>query len=365
MHIFVMALGTRGDVEPFWHLARTLQWRGHRVTFGTSAFHIQDDPALSWVQIGDGSKAQLLGVLEDMNRVPERADRANAFSEAWLAPQMRQGHAATVATAALNDYFISNVKLTMHRDGAVYPGVFVSYDPPATLAHLRAPGSHLHASRTLELVAMPRLLADPDNAWPDDFHFTGFWSRPAWPAPPPADLVEFVGEGADLFVLTMGSMVSFEVDALMRCFDAALERVGARAVVVGAWSGLGAGLSDTGRIKLVDEADYDWLFARARAVLHHGGSGTVAAAVHAGAPSILFPQVASQERWGALLTTAGICAGVFDTSQLDPEALALAMRRARYDEAMRTRAAALARAIEGDGGVKRAAALIEQHWRTL
>jgi len=57
MRIFILTLGTRGDFEPFWALGRELCARGHSVTIGTSAFHVQNDPALTWLPIGTGTMA--------------------------------------------------------------------------------------------------------------------------------------------------------------------------------------------------------------------------------------------------------------------------------------------------------------------
>ena len=365
MRIFVLALGTRGDFEPFWSLGQVLRRRGHQVTIGTSGFHIQRDPELAWVRIGEGSHAELVEVLRSLAGVPLRADRANAFVEGWVAPQLRAGKEATIAVAAQHDYFISNLKLPMRRNGAVYPGVFVSYDPPCDLEDLIRPGSHLHQNRTLELVAMPQALVDPERRWGPQFQFTGFWQRPAWSAPPAPALQAFVEASPAPIVMTMGSMVTFAAARLARCFGEALALCGRRGVLVGGWSALPAGPQEGGQLLVVDEADYAWLFARAAAVIHHGGAGTVAAVLRAGVPSILLPQIASQDSWGRLLTAANLCAGVLDTASLQAPQLAQAIQRALDDAAMRRSAVDWAPRVAADPGVERAADLIEAHWSSL
>ena len=49
--------------------------------------------------------------------------------------------------------------------------------------------------------------------------------------------------------------------------------------------------------QVVQEAPHEWLFPRCAAVVHHGGAGTTARALWAGAPSLIVTRGASHGRY--------------------------------------------------------------------
>merc|ERR1712062_882073 len=51
-------------------------------------------------------------------------------------------------------------------------------------------------------------------------------------------------------------------------------------------------------IILVQSAKHTWLFPRCRIIVHHGGSGTTAAALRSGVPCLICPVMADQSFWG-------------------------------------------------------------------
>lgn len=57
---------------------------------------------------------------------------------------------------------------------------------------------------------------------------------------------------------------------------------------------------------LDDVVDLYRLLCRASVAIHHGGSGTVATAIHAGIPQIIFPQHFDQFSWAERIEHAGI-----------------------------------------------------------
>lgn len=365
MRIFILTLGTRGDFEPFWALGRLMRQRGHQVTIGTSAFHFQDDPSLNWVPVGAGTKSELLGLLRSLTDLDDRGQRAHAYGQKWVIPQIASAKAQISAVASKNDYFINNLKFSLMQGKAVFPGAFVSYDPPPSLAAARAWGSYSHGGRTLELVAMNRALIDPEAQWDAYFNFTGFWHQTGGRSPASAQLKSFLDQGGPPAVMTMGSMVTFDPGRLAQCFLQALQISGLRGIVVGGWSEQRGGLDRTGRMMVLPEVDYDWLFSRAACVLHHGGVGTVNSVLRAGVPSILLPQIPSQELWGKILMRENLCVGTFDTHSLDPKHLAGALRLAMNDVAVKSNALKWKTRLDSDPGISEAARLIEAHWEKV
>jgi UDP:flavonoid glycosyltransferase YjiC (YdhE family) len=370
MRIFILVLGTRGDFEPFWHLAHALRRRGHQVTIGTSGFHLQTDPFVDWVRIGNGSREELTALLASMAGVDgvPRGARAALVRERWITPQLASGVDAIVANAAAHDYCITNLHLPMQRDGKVYPATQVLYDPPEDDSAFALAARHADEPRILKLVVLNQALVDPDRSWDARYRFTGFWQPAARTAPPPPALTAFLDAGSAPAVLTMGSMATFDAARLAAQFRAALAAAGMRGVLVAGWSGLagdGDDHADGAALLTLAEADYGTLFARAACVIHHGGSGTVAAVMRAGVPSILLPQLGTQAQWGAILGRAGVCAAVLDSDTLETGRLADAMRRARDDGDLRRRCRDWAGTLGADNGAELAARTIESHWRTL
>jgi len=51
---------------------------------------------------------------------------------------------------------------------------------------------------------------------------------------------------------------------------------------------------------------HEWLFPRCAGVLHHGGSGTTGAALHAGVPQCVAPMIFDQHTWAAAVAALGV-----------------------------------------------------------
>jgi hypothetical protein len=88
--VFILSLGTRGDVELFVMLGRALRRRGHRVVLGTSPFYAATvrDAGLGFTAIGHGAREELLTVLRSLASVSGGAERTRAFYRGWRQPQL-------------------------------------------------------------------------------------------------------------------------------------------------------------------------------------------------------------------------------------------------------------------------------------
>lgn len=388
MHLFILTLGTRGDLELFRLLGRELHRRGHRVVLGSSPFYAEAIRAagLEFVAIGDGTRGELLAVLHSLRGEADRTQRIWQYFQQWAYPQFMRDKDRIQALAEGADYFISNMKTVLRRRGEPIPGAFVTYDPPLDLDDLTAFGTGIPADRILDLVAMNRQLLDPKHQWGSQFHFTGFWrddTPPAWE--PSQELQAFLNAGPPPAVLTMGSMVMFDPAELAATFREALLLAKQRGIVVGGWSGLKPAearpqpeplrfflggkavqpAAPADPLLCVDEVPYDWLFPQASCILHHGGCGTVGAVVRAGKPSILLPQIMPQQLFGTLLGQAGIAAGMFEAQGLKPADLAEALRRTVEDPQYALRGRAWQQHLALDGGLSEAADRIEAHGQRL
>ena len=307
MNILILAMGTRGDLELFLALGRTLQARGHLVMLASSAAHagLVGGSGLGWEAVAGSDLDEIVGVLRSLAGVLDGRARTLGFYQRWLQPRLAEALPNVVRLAGRSDYFVSNLKIVLSRGDGVMPGASVTYDPPAELTDLARYGTREYGGRVLDLVAMPRGLVDPTGAWDPAFRFTGFWHNPSRLSPRPStELADFVEGGSPPVVLTMGSMAMLDPERLARVFAGAIGRIGRRGVLAAGWSGMAPGLRADGPLFVAGEVPYDWLFPRSACLIHHGGAGTVASALRAGKVSILLPQILAQEHFARALKLA-------------------------------------------------------------
>ena len=366
MQVLILVLGTQGDFELFLALASELRRRGHQIVLATSAFYSARvrDAGLKWTQVGNGTWTDLVSVLHSLSSVTDKTKRTYLYYKKWLQPQLSMSMDRITPLASGADYFISNLKLVLQRGDRILPGASVTYDPPAAVEDLAKYGSPKYQGRILDIVAMNKKLIDPQGLWGENYRFTGFWKgtrQPAWD--PPATLMEFLSDGPAPVVLTMGSMLMFDIDKLLHGVLQALGLAGQRAIIVGGWSDISRAAAPPASVYCTREIPYDWLFPKAACVIHHGGCGTVAAVLRAGKPSILLPQVACQQQFGRILLKENLATGMFDVSALDAGEMADAIRRAVTNERVSRSTRYWQGEVLREEGVAVAADLIEVHCR--
>jgi sterol 3beta-glucosyltransferase len=150
----------------------------------------------------------------------------------------------------------------------------------------------------------PALLPKP-RSWPDFIHVTGFWflDQGRWAAL--ADLEAFLDDGPPPVYIGFGSMVGSDPARLTEAVLGALSRSGARGLLLSGWGGLAqADLPES--IFQVEHAPHGWLFPRVAAVVHHGGAGTTAAGLRAGRPTVIVPFFGDQPFWGRIVAARGV-----------------------------------------------------------
>ena len=74
-------------------------------------------------------------------------------------------------------------------------------------------------------------------------------------------------------------------------------------------------------LKVVDFVPHHWLFPKAACVVHAGGSGTTAATLRAGVPSVVVPHILDQFVWGGLLRDCGCASHSIPYVELNSEGL--------------------------------------------
>lgn len=195
--------------------------------------------------------------------------------------------------------------------------------------------------------------------WAPHVHVTGYWVLPPDPAwRPDESLSAFLRAGAPPVYIGFGSMTPQRAERLTAIVVAALERTGQRGVLQRSWGALGAGAPPRMCLAL-DEVPHEWLFARMAALVHHGGAGTTGAALRSGVPSIVIPLSFDQPYWASRVAALGAGPHAVSRRRLTADRLARAIDLAISDPVMRDNAAALGAALRTERGVEKAVDVLE------
>lgn len=199
--------------------------------------------------------------------------------------------------------------------------------------------------------------------WGDHVHTTGYWTLDESSWDPPAALVKFLEAGDPPVFIGFGSMPVPDPQGTTALILEALRRTGRRGILGAGWAKIGAvELPET--VFALDYAPYAWLFPRMAAVIHHGGSGTTGFALRSGVPSMVVPFTADQPFWGR--RTHELCVGPTSIpfSKLTAENLAQAMAAMTRDSNMKSRADHLRITMAGENGVWGAVQVIQRYLET-
>ena len=203
------------------------------------------------------------------------------------------------------------------------------------------PFSRIVASRGILSAWSPRLLAAPPE-WHSSQSPLGFWrSRETGTLPP--DIERFLADGPPPVVIGFGSMRHDDPARLAREVVDGLRRAGRKGILLAGWSGLS--VSGGGDILAVEEVPLGGLLPRAAAIVHHGGVGTVGAALHAGTPQVISPFFGDQSFWAGRLRELGVAPRPL--MRITGEALA---ERLRAADALADTAGALGEVMADEDG---------------
>ena len=227
---------------------------------------------------------------------------------------------------------------------------------------LKSPLAEIHRRR------LPLLLGWSRHVIPRDPHTeyrmptTGYWfldHEEDWE--PSERLRTFLESGEPPVALGLGSMTGVEAAETGRIVSTtaeALGRTGLRGVLISDHAGVDDALPDN-VVRVPGEVPYDWLFPRVAAAVHHGGAGTVAAALRAGTPSVVVPVLPDQAFWAHRVSSLG--AGPSLQKRPATEGHSAAILQAATSPGIRRRCESLAAQIKAEDGVSRAIEAFESH----
>jgi UDP:flavonoid glycosyltransferase YjiC (YdhE family) len=415
MRIAIIALGSRGDVQPYVALGKGLQDAGHEVRLVThedfaalAAAHGLDCYTVRGSVQAVAESEEMRALLAKGNFLAITARTAKEAKRAvrhWAEDGLAACRGVELLIAGIGGLFIGlalaekldvplmQAHLVPFTPTGDFPGVLLPVALPRLGAGANRLSHHLvrqvmwQGSRAADNLARREVLHLPpaplsgpfNNArgrqlpvlygfsstviprpadWDGNTHVTGYWflDSPADWTPLPA-LSAFLEDGPPPVYVGFGSMSSRQPEETADLVLRALAETGQRAVMLTGWAGLRKdNLPDS--IHMVDAVPHDWLFPRVAAVVHHGGVGTTAAGLRAGVPSILVPFFADQPFWAGRVRALGVGPDAIPRRELTAGRLAQALHTAVADEALRRRAAEVGALIRAEDGVGRAVALI-------
>jgi len=208
----------------------------------------------------------------------------------------------------------------------------------------------------------PTILPKPDD-WGDNIDVTGYWflnQTEGWQ--PPAALIDFISAGSKPIYIGFGSMNSQNAQATTDLIIQALKATHQRAVLATGWGGLEP-LQQTDQLIAVNDVPHDWLFPQMAAVVHHGGAGTTAAGLRAGIPSVIVPFYMDQPFWGYRVAQLHAGPTPIPHNALTVEKLSNAIQAALNNPLIQKDAAVIGRAIRSENGVSVAVEKINSYLR--
>lgn len=414
MRIALLAMGSRGDVQPYVALGVALKAAGYDVVLAapldalplaaehglaTVPFAVdvraasQDGAILDWQ--ADGSRgvrhevrhlstlAELVApaVAEGLLEAAEGADLVVSGALTYGAAQVVAEHRGLRHVLGLLAPAVPSVdgRSTMFaaRSGGRNPlnllgagvGALAAYSvfrPTSRLVRgrLGLPAGAFtdylrQARRTPTLLAVSPAVVPPARDWGRQVRVTGWWTLPRVEgySPPPC-LAEFLAAGPPPVYVGFGSMMSRDPQEATRTILAAVRRAGVRALLAPGWTGLRSDdLQDS--VHLVQDVPHDWVLPQVAAVVHHGGSGTTAAAVRSGRPQVVVPHVGDQFYWARRMHELGVAAAPIRRHELDAEVLTAALTRVLSDPSVITLAQDLGAIVAAEDGTALAVELVD------
>lgn len=421
MKIFMLTIGTRGDVQPFIALGRALKAEGYSVTLATSSSfetlisghgldygYISND-LLDLMDSAEGRQAMeetvgILGTVRSMAKLAQEGNRINRkiLIESWEAAEKAQpdliiyhpkafgaSHIAErlripavmavmqpmiVPTSAMPPIGIPALKLGGWYNRLGYRLIKMGYNAyrgmtntfrEETLKIDKLSGSDdvlstLKGQPVPVMHAFSQHILPRPHDWPDYAHLTGYWfleDSESWKAP--ADLLAFLDAGDAPVYIGFGSMAGRDPQRLGRIVIEALQKAKVRGVIATGWGGINTDdLPDT--IFRIEQAPHDWLFPRMTAVVHHGGAGTTAATLRASRPAVICSFMGDQPFWGNQIQAMGLGSGPIPQKRLTADRLAAAIIEVTTNPAIRQNAEVLGERIRQEDGIGNAVTLIEK-----
>jgi sterol 3beta-glucosyltransferase len=405
MKIALLTLGTRGDVQPFAVLGKALKNRGHEVTL-CSAMNFADfirSYDLNFVPV-DADFQEILNS-EEGKKMMRNPFSARKHLNRLIFPMMRdalmkfynlskQSDAVLFHVKAMADFYADGLSSRLIRANVV-PAIEPTNEFVNPIVSFMGLPSFLNKTSYrlsdlgMKMMSKPikqfrqeigldgkykkqllpsiyglssHFLPRPKD-YPANSFYTGFWFENST-AELEKELTEFVTRGEPPLLFTLGSMPFESKLDLPKALERMTKLLKIRIVVVKGWGLTGAAtLTQNVNIKVVDSAPYDKLMPHVKAVVHHGGIGTVAECLRAGKPflscPVLYP-LGDQHFWGTVAYKQKLALKPMPLKKMTEDKLINAVNDLLRNEELYVNCKLLRERIKYENGVAQAIELTER-----
>lgn len=402
MHITILALGSRGDIQPYATLGNGLKSAGHQVRFITfesfASFAAENKLDFHPIQ-GDAQALVASGGADMLGLMRSFGSLAEGYARDLSAPQLGETDLIiNQLPAGLYGFDLAEKYGVPMAQAAVIPLARTRMFPLMGFPKLNLPGYNRATyylgeqmawqmfrtvinrwrKQTLNLLPLPiagyfgqlgthqipivngfsRHVVPRPADWNGHIHITGYWFPEDTHWQPPSDLSAFIEAGNPPVFIGFGSMPIKDPQRTTNIILEALEQTGQRGILHMGWGGLGnQALPDN--VFKIDYAPYDWLFPRMAMVIHHGGSGTTAYGLRSGVPSCAVSFVFDQHYWGERIAELGVGPKPIRYKELTAERLQETIRCGVGNSQIQQKAAELGQKIRTENGIENALSVFE------
>ena len=402
MHITILALGSRGDVQPYAVLGSGLKAAGHQVRFITfeSFRSLVAEQALDFFPIsGDAEALVANGGANTLGLVRSFTNLAKGYAcdlssptlgetdliinqlpgglygfdlaEKYNVPMMLASVIPLARTSSMPLMGFPGLSLPHYNKLSYSLGekalwlMFRSVINHWRIETLKLPPvsakgyfDQLGTRQFPILNGFSRHVVPRPADWNEHIHITGYWFPEEHQWQPPQDLMDFLDKGTPPVFIGFGSMPIKNPQNTTQVILEALKRSGQRGILHTGWGGLGdIPLPD--HVYKIKYAPYSWLFPRMAMTIHHGGSGTTAFGLRSGKPSCVVPFVFDQFYWGKRIAELGVGPGPIPFKKLSVANLQEAIEIGVSDGRIRQNAGEIREKIRAENGVEAVLNIIE------
>lgn len=361
LKILLIAIGTRGDIEPFLALGEILTKKGHKIiySFPKQFARLVDDQenffplSSKFIELLEseegklimtGGKANILKKIKSIYKLYREGKQINKLlvSEQYdiLESQIPDrivynskanysliwGHNHSKKTIMLSPVpnFIYYAKGSSHIGFKGNYGSFINkityYIANSGLVKtIKDADKQIDNKSSLtwrnikkilleeHLIYMisPSLFMRP-NSWPSQVQLLGYHKKEIlenWQ--PSKELIYFLAQHKKILFLTFGSMMSQHPEKNSKVILKTLNKLQIPTIVNTASGGLIElkEFSNNELFLFVNSVPYEYIFKKMYAIIHHGGSGTTHLAVKNGCASLIIPHIIDQFGWNNIISS--------------------------------------------------------------
>ena len=199
--------------------------------------------------------------------------------------------------------------------------------------------------------------------WPGWIYVTGYWFLKDLESYSPAkELEDFINNGSQPLFFDIGSLGQYSEQIISKILSVLLKTE--YRIVANPGGADISKLNKPGKIFFVDgSVPHAWILPKVKAVISHGGPGTVAAVLRAGKPLTVVPTYGDHRFWGNRVHSIGAGTVPLFTANLTDKQILMRVNELMTNNTLRENAEKLGEKIRNENGVEKAVKVIENLMR--